>query len=207
MFCSTECILGCCHEIVSLLSLWYVMWHHSYQGEEITFDYNFVRVGGAVAKKCECRASNCRGFIGVDPDTPHTVVEIESDDGEDPEPVMLLLESDEEIDRLDKSKERLAKKARMAADLNTTEQNGSEHGGVKRKFVSAGGVKDMNPKRVRRVKTTGMSKLNSHEVSRRRGFTGGNRVDGSRLGIRNNHYSEGGLLVSFSLDLSVCSGI
>lgn len=144
----------------------------------------------------------------MDPDTPHTVVEIESDDGEDPEPVMLQLESDQEFDRVDKSKERLAKKARMAADLNTTEENGWEHGGVKRKFSSAGGVKDMkNPKRVRRVKTTGMSKLNSHEVSRRRGFISGNRVDGSRLGIRNNHYSEGGLLVSFSLDLSVCSEI
>lgn len=139
----------------------------------------------------------------MDPDTPHTVVEIESDDGEDPEPVMLQLESDEEFDRVDKSKERLAKKARMAADLNTTAENGWEHGGVKRKFSSAGGVKDMkNPKRVRRVKTTGMSKLNSHEVSRRRGFIGGNRVDGSRLGIRNNHYSEGGLL-PYSFDLSV----
>lgn len=37
------------------------------QGEEVTFDYNYVRVFGAAAKKCKCGSSQCRGFIGGDP--------------------------------------------------------------------------------------------------------------------------------------------
>ncbi|KAK9049221.1 hypothetical protein SSX86_031812 [Deinandra increscens subsp. villosa] len=56
------------------------------QGEELTFDYNYVRVFGAAAKKCVCGSSRCRGVIGGDPVNDETVVLGDSDD-EYPEPV------------------------------------------------------------------------------------------------------------------------
>uniref|UniRef100_A0A803NLZ9 Histone-lysine N-methyltransferase ASHH2 n=1 Tax=Cannabis sativa TaxID=3483 RepID=A0A803NLZ9_CANSA len=37
------------------------------KGEEVTFDYNYVRVFGAAAKKCYCGSPQCRGYIGGDP--------------------------------------------------------------------------------------------------------------------------------------------
>jgi hypothetical protein len=59
------------------------------QGEEVTFDYNYVRVFGAAAKKCYCGAPQCRGFIGGDLHNSEVIVQGDSDD-EFPEPVMLL---------------------------------------------------------------------------------------------------------------------
>lgn len=56
------------------------------KGEELTFDYNYVRVFGAAAKKCVCRSSRCRGVIGGDPLTSETVVLGDSDDEFEPEP-------------------------------------------------------------------------------------------------------------------------
>ncbi|XP_023731848.1 histone-lysine N-methyltransferase ASHH2 [Lactuca sativa] len=56
------------------------------KGEELTFDYNYVRVFGAAAKKCVCGSSRCRGVIGGDPLSSETVVSGDSDD-EFPEPV------------------------------------------------------------------------------------------------------------------------
>ncbi|KAK1407678.1 hypothetical protein QVD17_39300 [Tagetes erecta] len=56
------------------------------KGEELTFDYNYVRVFGAAAKKCVCGSSRCRGVIGGDPLSDETVVLGDSDD-ELPEPV------------------------------------------------------------------------------------------------------------------------
>ncbi|KAM7256870.1 hypothetical protein ACFE04_012611 [Oxalis oulophora] len=56
--------------------------------EELTFDYNYVRVFGAAAKKCFCGASCCRGYIGGDPDNTEEIVFGDSDD-EFPEPIML----------------------------------------------------------------------------------------------------------------------
>lgn len=58
------------------------------QGEEVTFDYNYVRVFGAAAKKCVCGSSGCRGYIGGDPSNTETIVQGDSDD-EYPEPVMM----------------------------------------------------------------------------------------------------------------------
>ncbi|GAA0183197.1 hypothetical protein LIER_30657 [Lithospermum erythrorhizon] len=57
------------------------------KGEELTFDYNYVRVFGAAAKKCVCGSSQCRGYIGGNPQN----TEIVEDDSEDdyPEPVMV----------------------------------------------------------------------------------------------------------------------
>ncbi|CAB3250495.1 unnamed protein product [Arctia plantaginis] len=46
-------------------------------GEEITFDYQFQRFG-KVAQRCYCGASNCRGWIGGEPDS-----EDEDDEEED----------------------------------------------------------------------------------------------------------------------------
>ncbi|CDP11932.1 unnamed protein product [Coffea canephora] len=57
------------------------------KGEEVTFDYNYVRVFGAAAKKCVCGSSQCRGYIGGDPLNAEIVVQDDSDD-EYPEPIM-----------------------------------------------------------------------------------------------------------------------
>lgn len=59
------------------------------QGEELTFDYNYVRVFGAAAKKCYCGSPRCRGYIGGgDPLDDEMIVQGDSDE-EFPEPVML----------------------------------------------------------------------------------------------------------------------
>ncbi|CAM0908295.1 unnamed protein product [Alopecurus aequalis] len=34
------------------------------KGEELTFDYNYVRVSGAAPQKCFCGTAKCRGYIG-----------------------------------------------------------------------------------------------------------------------------------------------
>ncbi|PIN22025.1 Histone-lysine N-methyltransferase [Handroanthus impetiginosus] len=58
------------------------------KGEEVTFDYNYVRVFGAAAKKCVCGSTNCRGYIGGDPTNSEVIVQDDSDD-EFSEPVMV----------------------------------------------------------------------------------------------------------------------
>ncbi|TKY74225.1 Histone-lysine N-methyltransferase ASHH2 [Spatholobus suberectus] len=59
------------------------------QDEELTFDYNYVRVFGAAAKKCYCGSPNCRGYIGGgDPLNAELIVQSDSEE-EFPEPVML----------------------------------------------------------------------------------------------------------------------
>ncbi|KAK4433721.1 Histone-lysine N-methyltransferase ASHH2 [Sesamum alatum] len=58
------------------------------KGEEVTFDYNYVRVFGAAAKKCVCGSPNCRGYIGGDPTNSEVIVQDDSDD-EFAEPVMI----------------------------------------------------------------------------------------------------------------------
>lgn len=64
----------------------------------MTFDYNYVRVFGAAAKKCYCGSPLCRGYIGGgDPLSVEVIVQGDSDE-EFPEPVMLnkygLIEED-----------------------------------------------------------------------------------------------------------------
>ncbi|XP_010534715.1 PREDICTED: histone-lysine N-methyltransferase ASHH2-like isoform X2 [Tarenaya hassleriana] len=59
------------------------------KGEEVTFDYNYVRVFGAAAKKCYCGSSHCRGYIGGDPLNGDVVIQSDSDE-EFAEPVMLV---------------------------------------------------------------------------------------------------------------------
>ncbi|XP_075514162.1 histone-lysine N-methyltransferase ASHH2-like isoform X2 [Primulina tabacum] len=58
------------------------------KGEEVTFDYNYVRVFGAAAKKCVCGSHNCRGYIGGDPSNSEVIVQGDSDD-EFSEPLMI----------------------------------------------------------------------------------------------------------------------
>ncbi|XP_052202818.1 histone-lysine N-methyltransferase ASHH2 [Diospyros lotus] len=58
------------------------------KGEEVTFDYNYVRVFGAAAKKCVCGSSHCRGYIGGDPLKTEVIVQGDSDE-EYPEPIMV----------------------------------------------------------------------------------------------------------------------
>lgn len=67
------------------------------KGEELTFDYNYVRVFGAAAKKCVCGSSRCRGVIGGDPLNSETLVLGDSDD-EYPEPITFY---ENTIDKLD----------------------------------------------------------------------------------------------------------
>jgi histone-lysine N-methyltransferase SETD2 len=64
------------------------------KGEEVTFDYNYVRVFGAAAKKCVCNSSQCRGYIGGDPNNNELIVQGDSDDDEYPEPVMIYEDGD-----------------------------------------------------------------------------------------------------------------
>lgn len=59
------------------------------KGEEVTFDYNYVRVFGAAAKECVCGSLQCRGSIGGDPNNTEVIVQGDSDE-EFPEPVMVL---------------------------------------------------------------------------------------------------------------------
>ncbi|KAA8546452.1 hypothetical protein F0562_002809 [Nyssa sinensis] len=65
------------------------------KGEEVTFDYNYVRVFGAAAKKCVCGSPQCRGYIGGDRLNTEVIVQGDSDE-EYPEPVMVY--EDDEID-------------------------------------------------------------------------------------------------------------
>ncbi|XP_013591432.1 PREDICTED: LOW QUALITY PROTEIN: histone-lysine N-methyltransferase ASHH2 [Brassica oleracea var. oleracea] len=62
------------------------------KGQELTFDYNYVRVFGAAAKKCYCGSSHCRGYIGGDPLNGDVVVQSDSDE-EYPE--LVILDDDE----------------------------------------------------------------------------------------------------------------
>ncbi|KAJ0976840.1 hypothetical protein J5N97_012314 [Dioscorea zingiberensis] len=66
------------------------------EGEEVTFDYNYVRVFGAAAKKCVCGSSECRGYIGGDPSNTEAIVHGDSDE-EYPLPVMVDEDMDESI--------------------------------------------------------------------------------------------------------------
>ncbi|CAH9101764.1 unnamed protein product [Cuscuta europaea] len=63
------------------------------KGEELTFDYNYVRVFGAAAKKCVCGTPQCRGYIGGDPQNAEVIIQDDSDD-EFPEPVVICEEDD-----------------------------------------------------------------------------------------------------------------
>lgn len=58
------------------------------KGEELTFDYNYVRVFGAAAKKCHCGSHKCQGYIGGDPHNADQIVQGDSDE-EFPEPVVI----------------------------------------------------------------------------------------------------------------------
>ncbi|KAL1214561.1 Histone-lysine N-methyltransferase ASHH2 [Cardamine amara subsp. amara] len=62
------------------------------KGQELTFDYNYVRVFGAAAKKCHCGSSHCRGYIGGDPLNGDVIIQSDSDE-EYPE--LVILEDDE----------------------------------------------------------------------------------------------------------------
>uniref|UniRef100_A0A803LHI2 Histone-lysine N-methyltransferase ASHH2 n=1 Tax=Chenopodium quinoa TaxID=63459 RepID=A0A803LHI2_CHEQI len=66
------------------------------KGEELTFDYNYVRVFGAAAKKCHCGSRKCRGYIGGDPLNTQVIVQGDSDE-EFPEPV--VIDENGKIDR------------------------------------------------------------------------------------------------------------
>lgn len=65
------------------------------KGEEVTFDYNYVRVFGAAAKKCYCGSPQCRGYLGGDPLNGDVIIQSDSD--EDREPMMLPGERNKKV--------------------------------------------------------------------------------------------------------------
>ncbi|KAK1361420.1 histone-lysine N-methyltransferase ASHH2-like [Heracleum sosnowskyi] len=69
------------------------------KGEEMTFDYNYVRVFGAAAKKCLCGSSICRGYIGGDPTSDEIIVQDDSDE-EISESVVVCEDSDDNLDNM-----------------------------------------------------------------------------------------------------------
>ncbi|KAJ9146222.1 hypothetical protein P3X46_028513 [Hevea brasiliensis] len=58
------------------------------KGEELTFHYKYVRVGGAAAKRCYCGSPHCQGYIGGDLRNTEVIDQVDSDE-EFLEPVML----------------------------------------------------------------------------------------------------------------------
>jgi hypothetical protein len=163
------------------------------EGEEITFNYNYERVGGAVAKKCECGSANCRGFIGGDPDTPRIVVEYESDEDEDLEPIMLQADDIEEHDySLDGSKVGQLRKAQMASDGDAEDLKVLKTQGLKRKAFPAGAKEGKAS--VKRVKTTSVPKRSGAKTAQSKGLTinvsSNIRANGAHAVVRNMHYSE-----------------
>ncbi|CAJ2667677.1 unnamed protein product [Trifolium pratense] len=96
------------------------------QDEELTFDYNYVRVFGAAAKKCYCGSPHCRGYIGGgDPLNAELVVHGDSDD-EYPEPMMLTEDGEVEdntpmpFDNVDTESSRHVLMDRDVLDKSTT---------------------------------------------------------------------------------------
>lgn len=61
----------------------------------MTFDYNYVRVFGAAAKKCYCGSPQCRGYLGGDPLNGDVIIQSDSD--EDREPMMLPGERNKKV--------------------------------------------------------------------------------------------------------------
>ncbi|KAJ4843956.1 hypothetical protein Tsubulata_021347 [Turnera subulata] len=101
------------------------------KGEEVTFDYNYVRVVGAAAKRCYCGSLHCRGYIGGDPTNTEVIDQVDSDE-EFPEPVML-----EDWEAGDNLRNAMAKnKDKMdscrsivgkSEDFTNTEDSGNQH--------------------------------------------------------------------------------
>ncbi|CAN6273036.1 unnamed protein product [Urochloa humidicola] len=63
------------------------------KGEELTFDYNYVRVSGAAPQKCFCGTAKCRGYIGGDISVVDTVTQ---DDAEAEHFEQMILDKDSE---------------------------------------------------------------------------------------------------------------
>ncbi|CAM6092174.1 unnamed protein product [Calypogeia fissa] len=120
--------------------------------EEVTFDYNYVRVCGAAAKKCECGSSQCRGFIGGDPLTPKAVLESDSEDEEDLEPIMVENSEDEDA-YVDENKLAPCKKPRPEAEFQETMPVRTI--GIKRKLNI---IKEKSASVVKRFKSSGSSR-------------------------------------------------
>ncbi|KAL6899217.1 hypothetical protein ACP4OV_005875 [Aristida adscensionis] len=51
------------------------------KGEELTFDYNYVRVSGAAPQKCFCGTTKCRGYIGGDISVVDTITQDDAEAG------------------------------------------------------------------------------------------------------------------------------
>jgi len=94
----------------------------------LTFDYNYVRVFGAAAKKCYCGSPSCRGYIGGgDPLNADLIVQSDSEE-EFPEPVMLTKDGEiedavpipEYINNVDTQSARNMVKGRDILEKSTT---------------------------------------------------------------------------------------
>ena len=103
------------------------------QGEELTFDYNYVRVFGAAAKKCHCGSVKCLGYIGGDPNSVDIIVQEDSDE-EFLEPVAVHENGEIDLGRKDVRRKFSSKNVEPAACLSNSNEGNSKI------VVEAGGL-------------------------------------------------------------------
>ncbi|CAO2834241.1 unnamed protein product [Amaranthus hypochondriacus] len=103
------------------------------KGEELTFDYNYVRVFGAAAKKCHCGSVKCRGYIGGDPNSVDIIVQEDSDE-EYLEPVADHENGEIDLGRKDVRRKFSSKNVELAASLSKSNEGNSKI------VVEAGGL-------------------------------------------------------------------
>jgi hypothetical protein len=126
------------------------------------------------------------------------VVEYESDEDEDLEPIMLQADDIEEHDySLDGSKVGQLRKAQMASDGDAEDLKVLKTQGLKRKAFPAGAKEGKGS--VKRVKTTSVPKRSGAKTAQTKGLTinisSNIRANGAHAVVRNMHYSEGNILV------------
>ncbi|KAF7140873.1 hypothetical protein RHSIM_Rhsim06G0088400 [Rhododendron simsii] len=124
------------------------------KGEELTFDYNYVRVFGAAAKECVCGSSQCRGYLGGDPQNTEAIVKDDSDE-EYPEPVMFY--EDGEID--DNWKHLIS----AASSFDTTEKMADHRLGNKDK-MSKSAIVGGHVESIRELQIAGLSATAVHPL-------------------------------------------
>ncbi|XP_017851771.1 probable histone-lysine N-methyltransferase CG1716 [Drosophila busckii] len=94
-------------------------------GEEITFDYQYQRYGRD-AQRCYCDATNCRGWIGGEPDSDEgeqIIAESESEFDQEDQELELLEQQQLE---LEKSKSKRGSKSKLKFKLSSTARKRKE---------------------------------------------------------------------------------
>ena len=162
-----------------------------------------MRVGGAVAKRCNCDAPNCRGFIGGHQNTSHIMMEANSEDEEDLEPIMI----EEEIDDYGgvntinpiNTKVEQAKSSQSTHDNNWTATTSKLEVSVKRKLQRVREENNVHDS-MEQVKRTKMSMFLDKAVGlglkQPHGACATFKYGNAHQNIHNNFYSDGKLFSS-----------